>query len=54
MPGALIYFGAIAVIIVGTWLLRRRSKTIDDYYDRDFQDPLNFDGLGRLGGGKMG
>jgi hypothetical protein len=51
--GALLFFGTLAVIIVGTLLLRRRSRTVDDYYERDYQDPPTFDAGGFLGGGPL-
>ena len=54
MFGVLSFFGALTAIVVGTWLLRRRSKSVDEYYERDHQDPPVFDGLGRLRGGKFG
>ncbi|MBU1225767.1 MAG: hypothetical protein KJ698_00960 [Actinobacteria bacterium] len=53
MYGALLFFGTLVVVIVGTWLLRRRSRTVDDYYERDYQDPPIFDAGGFLGGGTL-
>ncbi|MBU1225855.1 MAG: hypothetical protein KJ698_01405 [Actinobacteria bacterium] len=39
MSGFLVYFGTFVVIVVGSWLLRRRSNSVDDYYERDYRDP---------------
>ena len=51
MSGILIYFGTFLVIVIGGWLLRRRSRSVDDYYDREYKDPPVFDVWGFLSGG---
>jgi hypothetical protein len=49
--GAFLFFGTVVAVILGGWLLRRWSGSVDDYYERDYQDPPIFDARSFLGGG---
>ena len=52
MTGALGFFGTLAVVIVGAWLLRRRTERGDSYYEREYQEPPVFDAGAWLSGGR--
>ena len=48
--GFWIWFGSIVVIGAVAWWIRRRGMEVEDYYEREFQDPPTFDAGSFLGG----
>ena len=49
--GYLLFFGTIALILMGGWLIRRYTRSYEDYHEREHQDPPVFDAGNMLGGG---
>jgi len=48
----LLGLGGAALAVVGfAWWARPRSRAVDSYYEREYQDPPIFDAGGGLGGG---
>lgn len=52
--GYFLLFGAVGVVSYLGWRLRRRSREVDDYYEREYKDPAIIGDLGHLGGGRFG
>ena len=48
--GLWIWLGSIAVIVAIARWIRRRGMDVEDYYEREFQDPPTFDAGSFLGG----
>ncbi|MGD2103447.1 MAG: hypothetical protein PVG83_14540 [Acidimicrobiia bacterium] len=51
--GLWIWLGSIAVMGGVCWWIRRRGMEVEDYYEREYQDPPTFDAGGFLGGDRF-
>ncbi len=49
--GFWLWIGSLAAVAALSWWLKRRGEGVDDYFDREYQDPPSFDAGGFLGGG---
>jgi hypothetical protein len=52
--GYLLFFGSLGAVAVISWWLKRWQDPIDEYEQREYQDPPIFDAGGFLGGGPGG
>lgn len=51
--GLWIWLGSLVTMGAVLWWIRRRGMEVEDFYEREFQDPPTFDAGSYLGGGRL-